>query len=58
MRDDELVERVADQQGMTVEDFIPGARSRRTHELDSAERRSLQRMATDDALASDERDRP
>lgn len=67
MQDGELVERVADHHGVSVEDLLPGSRSRRTHELDSAERRALRRMTADGtagegqsggAFASEDRDRP
>ena len=66
MQDGEFVERVAGNQGVSVEDLLPGTRSRRTHELDSAERRALERMAPDGAagegqasgaFASEDRDR-
>lgn len=68
MQDGELVERVAGRHGVSVEDLLPGTRSRRTGELDSAERRTLQRMAPDgapggearsgDGFAPDDRDPP
>ena len=60
MQDGEFVERVAGHHGTTVEDLLPT--TRRSHELDSAERRRLQRMAVegdaapgfDDSFASDD----
>ena len=60
MQDGEFVERVAGHHGTTVEDLLPT--TRRSHELDSAERRRLRRMAVegdaapgvDDSFARDE----
>lgn len=59
MQDGELVERVADHHGASVEDLLPTTRS--THEPDSAERRRLRRMAIesdgtpfDDSFAADD----
>ncbi|WP_049996713.1 hypothetical protein [Halococcus sediminicola] len=54
MQDGEFVERVAGHHGTTVEDLLPT--TRRSHELDSAERRRLQRMAVegDAALGFDD----
>lgn len=64
MQDDKLVERIADAEGVTIDDLLPGTRPR-THELDSTERRTLQRMAMDGASsetqsesAPDDRERP
>ena len=58
--DGEFVERVAGHHGTAVEDLLPT--TRRSHELDSAERRRLQRMAVegdaapgfDDSFAPDD----
>lgn len=49
MQDDELTERIANQESVTVDDLLPGTRPHKIHELDSAERRTLQRMAMDGA---------
>ena len=43
MQDGEFVERVAGHHGTTVDDLLPA--TRRSHELDSTERRRLRRMA-------------
>lgn len=43
MQDGELVERVASHHGATVEELVPGTRSSGEHDLDSRERRALER---------------
>ncbi|MGQ5514854.1 hypothetical protein [Halococcus saccharolyticus] len=53
MQDGELVERVARHQGATVEDLVPGTRSGRTHDLDSRERRILERAVADGTSPSE-----
>jgi hypothetical protein len=47
MRDDELIDRIADQPSVTADDLSLGAGPHRGHELDSTERRALQRMAVE-----------
>ena len=54
MQNGEFVERVAGHHGASVEDLLPGTQPHRTHELDSAERRALQRMAADGAAGDAE----
>jgi hypothetical protein len=50
MQDGEFVERVTDHHGATVEDLLPTTRS--THDLDSADRDRLGRMAVESGSTS------
>jgi hypothetical protein len=54
MQNDELVERIADRQGITVEDLLPGAGPRGGSELDADERRTRRRMLADGTASNDE----
>jgi hypothetical protein len=54
LQNGELVERIADRQGIAAEELVPGARPRGGSELDGNERRARRQMLADGA-APDER---